>query len=92
VRENCAPVGVISIALASADAGAFGNVDGMSMDGGGACRLNVRCSASIRGARLAKEAPLLDRSCLLPLAGAASRRAFALASSAFNRHLSTTLI
>lgn len=58
VCTNCAPVGVISTVPDSPVAGAFENGAGISIEGGGACRLKLRCSASTRDDLFAKELPL----------------------------------
>ncbi len=58
VRANWGPVGVVSMASDPAVNGAFVNVAGISMDGGGGCRRDARNSDSNLEARFPKEAPL----------------------------------
>lgn len=57
MREKAAFVGVASVAAKSADAGALADDAGISMDGGGAWRLNVRFSASTRPERFPNDVP-----------------------------------
>ncbi len=55
VRANCGPVGVASMASEPAVKGAFVNVAGMSIDGGGGWRRDARNSDSNREARFPKD-------------------------------------
>lgn len=65
MTANCGPVGVMSMASKPPVKVGFANVAGISIDGGGGCRRDVRNSGSNREARFPNEAPLWELLCSL---------------------------
>jgi hypothetical protein len=93
VTANAGAVGVVSKASEPPVRGGFAKVAGISIDGGGGCLRDERNSDSKRDGRFPNDAPLWELLCS-PVRELWWRRCSCsfLASSAFSRHLSTTLM